>query len=197
MKNLNNNLVMLVMVMTTLLNFGNTKLGIDNLDPLLDKSKLKVEFKNVREGNIVRIKTKNGTEIYSEEVSIEGTYKKVIDLSSLENGNYKIELEKDFEIIISNFYVENNKVIFMEKQNQTIFKPVIRYENDLLLVSKLSFNNDPYKLKIYYDNEIIYTETLEKNSLINKVYRLQKEAKGPYTVVIYNNDRNYQYNFKI
>lgn len=197
MKNVNNNLVMLVMVMTTFLSFANPKLGIENANPFSDKTRLKVEFKNVKEGNIVRIKDDHGNEIYSEEIAADGIYEKALDLSRLENGNYNIELEKDFEIIVSTFQVKNNKVIFLDKNDKKIFKPVIRNENDLLLVSKISFDSEPYRLKIYYDNEVIYSETLEKNELINKVYRLQKEIKGSYKVVMYNNKRNYHYNFKM
>ena len=39
------------------------------------------------------------------------------------------------------------------------------------------------KISIYYKNEIIYSETLEGDKILNRVYSLDKGLKGEYKVV--------------
>jgi hypothetical protein len=44
---------------------------------------------------------------------------------------------------------------------------------------------------------VIFSETVKATTILNRVYRLDLEKKGAYTVVVYNQDRKYSNSFKI
>ena len=185
-------LVVIVMMLVTSINYANKNTAVK----IVDGKKVRIEFESVKKGHTLSVKDKNGTVIYSQEIENSGTYSKVLDLSKLEKGNYTTELEKDFEIIIKPFTVLDGQVSFDEEK--TIFKPVIRTENNLVLISKLAFDNQPLKIAIYYNDEVIFSETVtDEKNLLKRVYKLSKEEKGDYKVVINSNNRSYIKDFNI
>ena len=185
-------LVVTFMMLVTSINYANENTAVK----IVDGKKVRIEFETVKKGHTLSIKDKNGTVIYSQEIENSGTYSKVLDLSKLEKGNYTTELEKDFEIIIKPFTVLDGQVSFDEEK--TIFKPVIRAENNLVLISKLAFDNQPLKIAIYYNDEVIFSETVtDEKNLLKRVYKLSKEEKGDYKVVINSNNRSYIKDFNI
>ena len=108
------------------------------------------------------------------------------------------ELEKDFEIVLKKLEVKNGSVKFLENENTKVFKPVIRKEDDLVLISKIAFNNQPVKVTLYYENDIVLSETLNgKDDLIKRVYKLSKSYRGDYKVIINTDNRSYTKNFDI
>ena len=185
-------LVVIVMMLVTSINYANKNTAVK----IVDGKKVRIEFESVKKGHTLSVKDKNGTVIYSQEIENSGTYSKVLDLSKLEKGNYTTELEKDFEIIIKPFTVLDGQVSFDEEK--TIFKPVIRTENNLVLISKLAFDNQPLKIAIYYNDEVIFSETVkDEKNLLKRVYKLSKEEKGDYKVIINSNNRSYIKDFNI
>ena len=185
-------LVVTFMMLVTSINYANENTAVK----IVDGKKVRIEFETVKKGHTLSIKDKNGTVIYSQEIENSGTYSKVLDLSKLEKGNYTTELEKDFEIIIKPFTVLDGQVSFDEEK--TIFKPVIRTENNLVLISKLAFDNQPLKIAIYYNDEVIFSETVtDEKNLLKRVYKLSKEEKGDYKVIINSNNRSYIKDFNI
>ncbi|MDX6745698.1 DUF3244 domain-containing protein [Polaribacter sp. PL03] len=185
-------LVVTFMMLVTSINYANENTAVK----IVDGKKVRIEFETVKKGHTLSIKDKNGTVIYSQEIENSGTYSKVLDLSKLEKGYYTTELEKDFEIIIKPFTVLDGQVSFDEEK--TIFKPVIRAENNLVLISKLAFDNQPLKIAIYYNDEVIFSETVtDEKNILKRVYKLSKEEKGDYKVVINSNNRSYIKDFNI
>ena len=185
-------LVVTFMMLVTSINYANENTAVK----IVDGKKVRIEFETVKKGHTLSIKDKNGTVIYSQEIENSGTYSKVLDLSKLEKGNYTTELEKDFEIVIKPFTVLDGQVSFDEEK--TIFKPVIRTEDNLVLISKLAFDKQPLKIAIYYNDEVIFSETVkDEKNLLKRVYKLSKEEKGDYKVVINSNNRSYIKDFNI
>ena len=185
-------LVVIVMMLVTSINYANKNTAVK----IVDGKKVRIEFESVKKGHTLSVKDKNGTVIYSQEIENSGTYSKVLDLSKLEKGNYTTELEKDFEIVIKPFTVLDGQVSFDEEK--TIFKPVIRTEDNLVLISKLAFDKQPLKIAIYYNDEVIFSETVtDEKNLLKRVYKLSKEEKGDYKVVINSNNRSYIKDFNI
>jgi hypothetical protein len=163
---------------------------------LLKERKIKVEFKTVKKGELISIKNEKGAIIYSGEIKKSGSFARIFDLSSLKEGNYTTELEKDFEIIIKSFSVLKGDITFGKEK--TIFKPVIRNEKDLILISKLSFEKKTVKINLYYNNDLIFSETVtNSDTLLKRVYKLSKKEKGNYSVVMHCDDKNYTKNFNI
>lgn len=198
MKNSIKKIMFIACLAVTLIGKANTNNDLDYAIEVLNDLKVKVTYNHVKKGQLLSIKDQDGTLVYSEKVSENGRLVKVLDLSNLENGNYNIELEKDFRILVNPIKVENNKLVFDETLDKVVFKPVVRNKEDLLLISKLTFDNNPLQLSIYYEDELIYSESIkEKATIIKRAYRLEKEIEGTYKVVLNSNNRSYTHNFSI
>ena len=169
----------------------------NNISTPIDGKKVKVEFIAVKKGQVLSIRNANSIIMYSDVIEMAGNYARTFDLTGLENGKYTTELEKDFETIIKPFLVENRLVTFLPEENKTIFKPVIRIEDNLLLISKISLENQPVKITLYYKGDVIYTENTRDGKILNRVFRLLKNKKGNYTVAISANEKKYSKRFKI
>ncbi|AUC21252.1 hypothetical protein BTO15_03635 [Polaribacter sejongensis] len=159
--------------------------------------RVKVEYKAVKKGNALTIINEYGITIYKQVLQSSGNYAKTFDLTNLEDGLYRTELEKDFEIIVKKFEVKDGFVTFFEEKDEIIFKPVIRTEGDLILISKIAFNNKPLEVTLYFNDAIILSEKVEGKELINRIYKLSEEEKGTYKVVIFTDNRSYEENFRI
>ena len=193
MKTIKTKVLVVVFLLGTFVNFAN-RADVSNV---LNTKNIKLVFNEVKKGHLLTIKDKDGTIIRSETVSKPGLLAKMFDLSSLNDGTCTIELNKDFEIIVKTLEVKNRTVIFNENSKIVIFKPVIRNEENILMISKIAFDKKPSKISLYYNDEIIYSETIKSEMILNRVYKLDKEEKGDYKVVMYNNKRSYVHNFKI
>jgi len=159
--------------------------------------RVEVAYKAVKKGNALTIKNEYGITIYKQVIQTSGNYKKTFDLTNLENGSYTTELEKDFEIIIKKLEVKDGFVTFLKEENEVIFKPVVRTEGDLVLISKIAFDDQPLNVNLYYNDTIIHSEEIEGKKFINRVYRLSKSEKGEYKLVINSDNRTYTKEFNI
>jgi hypothetical protein len=185
--------LVIVMMLGTFINYANENKNSFNIT---DGKRVKVEFKIVKKGHTLSIKDESGTIMYSQEIKKSGTYSQIFDLSKLEKGNYTTELEKDFEIIIKYFSVLDGKISF--KDEKTIFKPVIRIKDNLILISKMNFEKEPLKIVLYYNDEIILSEnTTDSGDIINRVYRVSKKIRGDYKVIVNTDNRSYKKDFNI
>ena len=193
MKKFKTRLLVVVFMLGTLVNYANDK----DVNNVIHAKKTKVVFKGAKKGHQLKIKDSNGILLHVENVNIEGNLIKFFDFSKLQDGDYTLELEKDFEIIIKSLEIKDNAVIFNENDKVVIFKPVIRNEKNRVMISQISFDKKPLNVTLYYNNEIIYSETLKEDSIINRVYKLDKEIKGNYSVVVCNYGRTYVNEFKI
>lgn len=194
MKTIKRKVLVAIFIFTTFINFANNT----EINNTIDAKKVKVVFNDAKKGQELIVKDKNGIVLHTEQVLKEGKLVKFFDFSNLNNGDYTLELEKDFEIIIKYFNVENNIVIFDENSKQVIFKPVVRNEASKILITKINFDKEPLKINIFFNDDVIFSETVEANStILNRVYKLKKEEKGTYKVIIYNNGRSYMNEFDL
>jgi len=170
---------------------SNATNGLNN-DPDNDLKKTTFTINNVKQGNQLIIKDFNGLILYKEQIKDSGKYSKGFDLTSLPDGSYVFELEKDFEIKSFPFTVTAKKVIFNENET-TIHKPYVSFKNNYIYVSKLALNNEPLDVKIYYQDGtgLIYSENIKDTKVIEKVYKLALNAKGNYKIVLSSNGREY------
>ncbi|MBG7613642.1 hypothetical protein IU405_15410 [Polaribacter sp. BAL334] len=187
-------IITIALLISSLVSFSNTEIKNNFTDKT---KKVTVEFKNVKKGHSLTIKDKNGSELYSETISENGNLSKILDVTSLDEGNYVIEMDKDYEIVIKRFQVSPNQVILLSDEEKIIFKPVIRNQENIVMVSKIEFDAEPTQIAIYFENEVIFSETVKAETILNRVYKLDSEKKGAYTVVVYNQDRKYRNSFKI
>ena len=197
----NKKLVLVVVFMLgTLFNYANND---KDFNRIVNAKKVRVAFKNVKKGNQLTIKDQKGTQLHSQIVFKEGNLNTLFDLSSLKDGKYTVELNKDYEVIVKTLEVKNSKVIFSKNSRKVIFKPVIRNKENVLMISRISFDKKPMKIDLYFEDVIIYSETVnysetvKTDASLNRVYNFKEKQAGNYKVIVNNNDRSYIHNFKI
>jgi hypothetical protein len=157
-----------------------------------------ISINSVKQGQQLIIKDYNGIVLYKELIEKSGVYTKGFDLTALPNGEYYFELDKDIEVQVIPFKVYMNKVEFLKEKETKFFKPIIRFKDDKVLLSRLSFDSKPLEVKIYYDDyssysdyELIHSEKFKDTKIIERVYLLNKQKKGNYKVVIKTEGREY------
>lgn len=192
MKTIKRKVLIVSFMLATFINYANNS----DLKNTIDAKKVTVVFNDVKKGHQLTMKNEQGVVIHLERVIKKGDLVKTFNFSTLENGNYTLELDKDFQIVIKFLKVKNKTVIFNKNVSKIIFKPFIRNKENIVLISSITFDKKPLEIDIYYDNEIIYSETATSNSLVNRVYRLDKKMKGDYIVIVRNNERMYRNEFK-
>ncbi|MDT0557815.1 hypothetical protein RM697_04110 [Ichthyenterobacterium sp. W332] len=159
----------------------------------VDKS-VKTEKKN----NQTCIKNLDGEVLFStEQIISEDEIKHIFNLQSLEDGLYTFEMVKDFEIKVKPFAIANNEVVFIERAERVFFKPVIRQDAQKLMVSLLDFTTKSVELIIYFEDEVIYSETLKDRVEYNRVLQLDKTKKGNYKTIVKANGRVYKEYFTL
>ncbi len=153
---------------------------------------------SVKQGQQLIIKDYNGIVLYKELIEQSGMYNKGFDLTALPNGNYYFELDKDVEIQVIPFKVYSNKVEFLKEKEIKFFKPIVRFKDNKILLTRLSFENKPLDVKIYYDGysgynnyELIHSEKFKDTKIVERVYALDKQKKGTYTIIVKTEGREF------
>ena len=53
------------------------------------------------------------------------------------------------------------------------------------------------KVELYYNSELIHSETVKGEAILNRVYKLDSKLKGDYTAVVKSDNRVFVENFRI
>ena len=180
----------------SLLGFAN-----DLKEPVKEKEPkvTSMSFAKVSKGSMLLIKDFNGLVLYKEAIQKTGEYSKGFDLTSLPNGEYYFELDTELEIVVIPFDVESSEVNFRKEEKATIFKPMVRVKDDMVFVSRTSFEAAPMDFKIYYasNSDVVLSEKFEKEPFIERVYDFSSSKKGEYLFVFRSNGRKYTKSVKI
>lgn len=154
---------------------------------------------DVKQGQQLLIKDSNGIVIYKELIDKSGMYNKGFDLRALPIGEYYFELDKDVEVQVIPFKVAMNKVEFLKEKETKYFKPVIRFKDNKILLSRLSFNQKPLEVKVYYEDTgyygsdylLLHSEKFKDMKIIERVYQIDNLKKGSYKVVVKTEGREF------
>lgn len=190
MKNVMNNtkkVFLMVALLATVMGYANDRSFYITKG---DANKTVLTLDDVKEGNLFTIKDENGVVLYKEAIQQSGVYKKGFDLTSLPDGSYFFELNKDMEITTIPFIVKASEVLFEKENAQTVFKPLTVLKNNRLFVSQLSLDKEPLEIKIYQDGgaysspfQLIYEETISDTKTIERVFKLVNFSRGQYRIV--------------
>ena len=174
-----------------------------NVTPELIKEKgekvTNIIFNSVEQGSKLTINDSNGLVLYKESISKTGKYSKGFDLTALPNGDYYFELESELKIVFIPFSVALSEVIFEKEEENTIHKPVVRVEDDMVYLSRSSIDEAPLDVKIFFSEnyDLIFSEKFEKDSELKRVYDFSKSEKGNYVFVFESKGRKYSKYIKI
>ncbi|MFT5242537.1 MAG: hypothetical protein ACJA1H_000973 [Glaciecola sp.] len=181
-----------VMMLTIVTGYAN-----ENVIDVPSKAITLFKFSNVKKGHQYTILDNEGTVLYTEMIKRNGTFLKKFDFTALNNGSYVIELERDFEIIVTPFIIQSNSVLFLDSKEKTIFKPVVRLENDRLLISHMSLEEEPLNIELFYEGERIFKDQLVGKQILNQVYKLSDPEKGSYYLRMSSGDRSFIKSFEL
>lgn len=171
------------------LNYSNDTVILKN-DKKRNVTSILIE--TVKEGSTLSIKDIYEQTLFTDKVDKTGIYAKSFDFSNLPDGEYKIEFEKQDEITIIPFTVENNLIV-RSKKDIKIAKPTVEIKNDLVFVSHHSDQQNPMTIKIYYEgNDLAFSERIKDSENINRVYDFSTSKKGHYTILINYNNRTFR-----
>ena len=172
-----NLLVALVLMLGTLNNYASVENKISKAT--------KIVFENVEEGHPLKIKDDEGVVVYNENIFKSGKLIKFFDFSNLEDGDYTIEVEKEFEIAVKTVKVEEGEATIDKETATVLFRPVVVNKKDKVLISRINFDKSPLHVVIYYNDYVIVEETVSSDEkIIEKVYQLDSALKGEYKVVV-------------
>lgn len=197
-KAIKNNLVFTVLF-TVLFSFANEKTAFE--DGLKTKESY-VTFSNVKIGSILRLKDASDELIYKETITVSGQYIKKFDFTFLPTGNYYFELEKDLEITTKPFSVNDKSIALNNKKETKFYKPLVTQKGSRLFISQLSLNQQPLKIKLYYENgmggyNIIYAQTLRDDIVLETILKLSEKRKGIYKLILDCGNRIFEETFKL
>lgn len=157
-----------------------------------------LKLNKVKKGHLVIIKDNNGSSIYSEVMQNDGDFTSQFNFSKLEDGLYTLEINKDFEIVTSKFVVNSKQVTFLDNTETKVYKPVFRMEDTKVLISQLALDKEStLDIRIFFEGEVIHSEKVSGNAILNRVYNLKENIPGKYKVVMRANGRTYRKTFKI
>ncbi|WP_179353461.1 hypothetical protein [Winogradskyella vidalii] len=185
MKALFKNILVLAVVLGTFTSYASTTLETNT------------NFNEVSKGDYISVSDASGEVIYSGLINYNGNIKNLYDFSQLKDGTYTVEVNKDFEIEINSLQVNKNVVTFTNDTSKTIYKPVFRAEDSRVIISKLGLDINEMTVELYFKNELIHSETVKGNDVLNRVYKLDPSVRGNYTAIIKSNGRVFVENFKL
>ena len=151
----------------------------------------------INKNHNIKVTDASGKVVYSGSLNQNSKLTESFDFTQLKDGIYTVEITKAFEIEVNSVQVKNHSVTIIENAKETIFKPVVRTEHAKLLISKLSLNTKEMRVELYFEDELFYSETLEGEKIINRVYQLDRDLEGDYTAVIKADERVYVEHFRI
>lgn len=185
MKNLFKNILVLAVVLGSYNSYAN------------ETTKDATTYKHVKKGQEITVYDATGEMIYNGTIKYNGNLTTLFDFSQLKDGKYTAEITKGFEIEVTTIKVENNLVSYSNMVAEKIHKPVFRIENEKVIISKLAFDSKKMEVKLYYENELIHTETVVGDGVLNRVYKLDETQSGNYTAIVKAEDRVFVEHFTI
>lgn len=196
MKKLTKKSLLLLGLFATMFSYAN---GYPEVKSKKESKVTSLSFEKVEKGSMLSIKDEKGIVLYKEPIVKSGEYSKGFDLTSLPNGDYYFELDKELEILIIPFNVVSNQVAFEKDEKSRIFKPYIRVKDDLVYVSRVSLDESPIAYSIYYaDNyDLVLKEKENTTRHLRKVYDFSKAKKGEYVFVFKYDGRTQSKTIKI
>ena len=135
----------------------------------------------------------SGDEVYySKVLGEQQNFKRMYDLSKLDNGVYNVKVKTDGELN-EQFVTVSSKGI---EVGETIKEahPFFSYKGNSLILTYLNYRSEAMNLSVYNSDGLIWSKEMGDNFDLQKAIDLSKLEKGDYKVVLASENRNYEYN---
>ena len=193
MKNLIKKSVLMAMLMIALVSNASEKSL--SLKIISHESKVVELILNNHDGSSeVFIKDKKGFQLYKVLIKDKEFLKK-FDLSELPDGEYYFEINSQTKIVTKPFSVASNTLEFSKET--IVFKPIVRFKNDIIYLSKFTLHNETLDVFLYDDNQhLLYSEKLFGQNNLNRKLNLSNLDSGSYSLVLKSEGKLYNEVFK-
>ncbi len=140
----------------------------------------------------VNVKDDFGFVLYND-TYIGSEFARKFDLTSLPNGNYYFEIEGQTKIITIPFKVNSSNVDFQKEEESIFYKPILRMDDDSIYISKVTFNNEPFKIELYdNDSHLLYKEELKGAISLERKLNISKLESGEYKFIMISENRVFE-----
>ncbi len=148
----------------------------------VDDKALVFEWDTQEEDTYIQIVDADGNIIYSEDVLNTKVYTKKFDLKNLEEGDYLLEAENALKKITYTINVDDKVGVAKKKENA---KPVFRQVDNMVYLNLLNLEGKKVEIKVVdSDNRMVFKETLENETLVEKAFNFKSAYSGNYTVIV-------------
>jgi hypothetical protein len=150
------------------------------------------------EGARLAIKDEVGNVLYrSHRINNVESFQKLIDISTLPNGTYKVYLEGKSVKEVNTFTIKNNKLVIDGKTEAGTTASFYRKNTDMLYVRHINPASKSSTLFIYDNNgETIYASMLPNKETYNALYKINELPRGQYKMVLIAGANTHSYEFK-
>ncbi len=146
----------------------------------------------------IKLIDKKGYVFLNEQIEDQNEYVKLFNLKNLPTGNYRLEIESDYKIILQDINVLKQQLTVDFTSKREFYKPTIRYAAPHLDLNMIYFGDGTINLVIRDENnQIAFKENLNKKGSINKRFDTSILSAGNYFVEIETNQYTIEQEFSI
>lgn len=136
------------------------------------------------------IESADGNVVFYKESEKELTsFRQMIDYSQLEDGGYTLKLKLNDTFVSTNLEIE--KGVMEVGESKTTYAPYFSFNNNLLKLSYLNFNQENLRIRIYSGNFLVYEERLGNEFDVHAGYDLSKLENGKYQVELISSSNSF------
>jgi hypothetical protein len=168
---------------------GNLNVAISSLENR--KAMLEVSHNDDKAFEIEILNPMGESIYYHQTNRMSPEFKKNLDLSSLEEGIYRLSVKTDGGSKEQLITIGKDGISYGEEKMKT--DPFFSYKNDQLNLSFLNHHNESMNIYLYQKGELIFEKNLANESSISKGFDLGKLRKGEYQVVFAAGEEIYEY----
>ena len=140
----------------------------------------------------ISITDASGDEVYYKKVLGEQqNFKRMYDLSKLEDGVYKVEVNTDGELN-EQFVTVSPKGVELGESIKVVH-PFFSFKDDLLIMTYLNFGSEDMSLSVYDNDGLVWSKEIGNKFELQKAFDFSKLDKGDYRIVLASEVHDYEY----
>jgi hypothetical protein len=130
--------------------------------------------------------------IHTEELDSNGILNRTYDLNALPEGIYFLEADTELKIVRYKISVVGMNASLASDALSTVYKPTFLYENGLVALNILNFDNSPVAIRVYDEDNIeLYTySSTDKN--VKKYFDIQNLPNKRYSFVMSYDNKTFE-----
>lgn len=133
----------------------------------------------------LRIRSEQGVLVFEETYPAITIFARKVDLSSLPQGTYAIEVEGPQKINVHQVVLSASELLITSGGPEVIFKPAFRQMGDYFDITLLLLDKQAATLKIYTpDNKLILEQAFKNVQKLEKRFDISRLPAGAYAVIV-------------